>query len=266
MTSLVNLSRTTALTINGTLTAVSFDTADEHNATFWSGSNQTRITIPSGVTEIELFGYMVIPAGGVGATDIAMVFRKNGSSFAEFIGDDQTYGAVIFHTGMMSVTTGDYFELAVQRFGSDQTVASGNLIFGAATPERKGFVTAYLNSDTTPVSGSDTALSWALPEVDTHNTHDGTTGFTVPAGTNYAIVNWNGGSTSFYTSPNNYFKVKKNGTVVREWRDVQNWWAPGPPAFGIIPVAPGDVLTFAMRAIGLTMTTTNTKVDIEWIA
>lgn len=266
MTSLVNLSRTTSLTVNGTLTAVSFDTADEHNAAFWSGANPTRITIPSGITEIELFGYMAIPAGGVGSTDLKMSFLKNGSEFAAFIEDDQTYGAVIFHTGMMSVTPGDYFELAVQQFGSDQTVAGGNIIFGAATPERKGFVSAYLNANTTPVSGSDTALSWALPEIDTHNMHDGTTGFTVPAGTSYAIINWNGGSTSFNSSPDNYFKVKKNGTVVREWRDAQNWWPPGPPAFGIIPVTAGDVLTFAMRATGPTMTTTGTKVGIEWIA
>lgn len=101
--------------ITTTLTALSFDTEDADTFGFHDNAvNNTRITIPSGVTMVNLGGTVRINTASQSAVD-ALV-RKNGSSAVNY-GYQRIFGvssvtvrSVSLTTGPIVVVPGDYFE------------------------------------------------------------------------------------------------------------------------------------------------------------
>lgn len=256
------LSLTSDYTLSTTATKMSWGAALEAGATFWSAGAPTRLTVPAGISRLEVFAYTFAPAGS-GDNDILLQLYKNGSAYRGMIIDGQEKASFGESFGWIDVTPGDYFELEMDRFdGTNKTITTAHAFLSATTAERAGFVAAQLASDTA-LSG-ETSLSWA-PVVDTLSSHDGTSGFTVPGGgVSRAII---GISADFTTlgSARTTWKIKIDGTTVRAFRYHSLRGAPGGSS-GLIAVLPGEVITItADVAAGPTLESDRTVLSIEWI-
>ena len=100
-----------------TWTAVPWD-AEEYDVGSWAdlGSQATRLTVPTGVTRVQLCGNIKheVQAGG---DERGARITKNGATFVgnprEFVEDNTSagYGAFNMCTPVLTVVAGDYFEL-----------------------------------------------------------------------------------------------------------------------------------------------------------
>lgn len=244
---------------------VSFDTVVENDSPFFSLANPTRLTIPSGVTEVEIFVFANADGTGPTSSDASATVYKNGSNIHKQNIDNLGTRPFGFSTGILSVTPGDYFELSFDTYSTSYNYNAGQVKFMAATPERAGFVRAMLAADTN-LGSSYSALTWATPELDTAITHDGTTGFVAPAGANYAVVSVGFMTTNYDSSPGFKLQLKVDGSTVRQYENEVGLWNPGPPCFGIIEITEGETLTLeALDTHSSPLNATYSHISIEWI-
>lgn len=108
--------------------AEEYDTDSIHD----NATNNTRLTVPSGVTRVRLSG-MVMVSNFTGSTDLSFYLSKNGAApFTGWAGqksDADDPGPYIgFHSAVLAVTSGDYFESNLYTFtdNSITVVAAGS--------------------------------------------------------------------------------------------------------------------------------------------
>jgi hypothetical protein len=249
---------------SSTLTAISWGSVEGSSA-YWNISNPTRLVVPSGITEIELF----VSLQGLTSVsgDFQVEIRKNGTTYIRGkLHDGAGYRPMNYASGILNVTPGDYFELLIARYGSSDFIFS-NLYstFAIATTNKAGFFSAKLLSNTLLSTGSDTILQWDTPEVDTLSARNSATKLVVPAASPFMLVSLPAISTTFNTGPHSTFKVLKNGSPVAWYENSSDWWVYGCPMLGPIPVAMGDEITIAARANGQTLNAAYTRFSVEWI-
>lgn len=97
-----------------TLTTMEFDAAEHQSKTFWEVANPSRITVPAGITKIDLsiaLESIALLSSGVahflhvrknGTTNVIDKATSAGSRGIEFIG-----------TGPLDCIAGDYYEIRV---------------------------------------------------------------------------------------------------------------------------------------------------------
>lgn len=112
--------------------AESYDTDSIHD----NVTNNTRLTVPTGVTKVRLIGSATFAANATGVRQL--LIRKNNSSFIgrHYGYDNDPQGSIVSslsaHTSIVEVTGGDYFELhAYQNSGGnlDVTAVGGDTLW-----------------------------------------------------------------------------------------------------------------------------------------
>lgn len=100
-------------------------------------ANNTRITVPAGVTRISLVAGAAFNNNG---TDCFLSIRKNGDtdSIAQMRADQGGSGRIMCATGILDVTAGDYFEAVVQQAGGADLSAVNATFFSAKIEELGG--------------------------------------------------------------------------------------------------------------------------------
>lgn len=102
--------------VSGAYTAIAFaaesyDTDNIHD----NVTNNTRLTVPSGITKVRVAGFGIFASNVTGAR--AWAFYKNGASFSPGWVEsyaqaaDDNYGRGFLVSPVLSVVGGDYFEL-----------------------------------------------------------------------------------------------------------------------------------------------------------
>lgn len=120
---------------DATPTAVTWDSIQYDDLSFWSGGNPSRITIPAGVTRVRITGGIRWTASGTGERKLKV--RSNGGTYeANSIwgSDDRpsdASGDATITSPILEVTAGQYFELIVEQNSGggldiDASTAAGN--------------------------------------------------------------------------------------------------------------------------------------------
>jgi hypothetical protein len=109
--------------------AMSWDAEDYDYGGFWSSGAATRLTIPSGVTMVQLSG--ALRSTGGAATTAVLYIRKNGSEViaANSVSSGFTSTNLFVASGPIEVTPGDYFELMYGVTASGRTVGADRTFF-----------------------------------------------------------------------------------------------------------------------------------------
>lgn len=104
------VSKTSAQSLtSSTATAITWDAEDfDTDAIHDSVTNNTRLTVPSGVAYVEVFGRYGFASGA--GSRLAYI-RKNGTSIATNFDASVFEAYNTIHTGPIAVSAGDYFEL-----------------------------------------------------------------------------------------------------------------------------------------------------------
>ena len=128
------LQRSTDLTNVSFPVLVPFQSTVYDTDAFWSASNPSRITIPTGVTKVRLQGSMSLkPSASSGGVFVS--FEKNGAGSAVGSGvftvrqgtSGYTNNDFAANTAVIPVTAGDYFELRVNSTSSSwDDIQAGN--------------------------------------------------------------------------------------------------------------------------------------------
>lgn len=132
--------RTTNLTGIPTGTAITWQASAIDTESIWSVGAPTRLTVPTGVTKVRLFGGAQFETGGTAGT-VGLSINKGGSA----MGAPNHYGRDTFRSGttgfttnrahiftsVLEVTAGQYFELLAQisMTGIDEVLASEATFF-----------------------------------------------------------------------------------------------------------------------------------------
>lgn len=118
-----------------TNTQLAFSDAVYDTDTFWSGGSPTRLTVPSGVTKVQLWGGVAWSGGSANGT---LRLLKNG---ATFLGRGNISAASGFTdqgltvmSAVIPVVAGDYFEAQVY-LSAARTVSADGAVFGLAVVE-----------------------------------------------------------------------------------------------------------------------------------
>lgn len=124
-----------------TLTAVAFD-SEVYDTNSWhdNSSNNTRLTVPSGVTKVNVFASVHASSVSAGLS-AGIIIEKNGSS--SFDGASNQYAqneqleSKIFSAALgVPVTAGDYFELFFQQLTDTSiTIDAARTMFGIRVVE-----------------------------------------------------------------------------------------------------------------------------------
>lgn len=120
---------------------VSWDQAEYDTDTFWAGGAPTRLTVPTGVTRVQVFGGILWSSEATSVGYRKAFVTKNGASTAQGLTADMVNGGSEFDavtivnsfvTPPLIVAATDYFELV------------GRHTQGAATPDILSHVYTYL--------------------------------------------------------------------------------------------------------------------------
>ena len=134
----VTLSASVSLTAN-TFNTISWGTEVFDDNDFFSSTNPTRLTVPSGCTRATLTGGGTYGTGANGA-DMGIRFRKNGTDVVGQESHDDLYmgnhtgyqAAMTAESGPLSVAENDYFEMQISRDNAaGATLADSDLSFFA---------------------------------------------------------------------------------------------------------------------------------------
>lgn len=263
------LSRSTDFSMGASEVKINWSSADEAGSTFWSAGSPSRVTVPVGISHL-CFNWTANTINSNSTNDFRFDLWKNGSLFMKgHWYDNGQYSAVGHSTGAVAVSEGDYFEVsAYYTAGSTFDLMSSRTFFSCYTPGSVvGFVKAHV--DTATLTATPSTVSFQTPQVDTHSTHDGTTGFDVPAGVNYAAVSMIGFFTDLSGSARAFWRVAVNGTDVGFCDGAILGKGSGMP-IGVIAVSPGDTITVngysvITKNIALFPTYDLSYLNIQWL-
>lgn len=181
----------------GSATALAFDTEDfDTDAIHDVVTNNSRLTVPSGVTKVVLRGGALF-AADAGSTLRSLQIRKNGAAISGSpllqINSHGENIALSVASPVLVVSAGDYFELfARQDSGGALNVETSNFTYfemtavEAAAPNAdvRGALVKRTTDQSIP-NNSFTAVAWDGETYDTDSIHDTATNnsrLTVPAG------------------------------------------------------------------------------------
>lgn len=110
--------------IGSSYTAISWDTEDNDDDGCWDSGYPTRLTVPTGITEVRIIAYTAFTNNSSGTRGIKVI--KNGST--EICSKE--YGArlesgMCIDTGILTVTDEDYFEIQAYSGSSSYDVLGG---------------------------------------------------------------------------------------------------------------------------------------------
>ncbi len=120
------LTSSQAITLAGAVQPVAFDAVSYDTDTFWSGASATRLTVPAGVTKVQLSGSVRWDSGTeVRTAQITM----NGDDASPNPGEPMTRedigrGEMALSTSVLEVIAGDYFELEVASSADTNLIAA----------------------------------------------------------------------------------------------------------------------------------------------
>lgn len=108
------LTLTTDLNIPESIdTLITFASTQFDTGPFWNVSNPTRITIPTGVTYVEVVVSLASRMIQAGTADYIVRLKKNGVEFQAYIIDNQFWGPPPISSGVLPVIAGDYIQVEV---------------------------------------------------------------------------------------------------------------------------------------------------------
>lgn len=165
-------------------TAIPWDQTNREVGTWWSASNPTRLTVPSGVTRVRVGGNVL---GSTAAGDLVVRVLKNGATFSGMGQSDTDTPAgenLNVFSDVIDVSPGDYFELSVYSDNARNITAGDNSWFSIEAVEGA----AYDASLSTPVAfhatgggGASGAQIFGTELLDEGGDYDASTGvFTAP--------------------------------------------------------------------------------------
>lgn len=243
-----NLTTATAMVFNSD----SYDTDAWHD----TGSNTSRLTVPTGVTYAAFLANIIIDNFST-FNGFTVEIRKNGSGIAQNIYINTT----INHTsvkaqlwsGPLAVTAGDYFEVFVTcSVDTSVDIAAGSWFAGWKAPAAPGTFSGCTAKRTTSVSGGDfsTAAAVALDDelYDVGGWHDTVTNnsrLTVPSGVSYVELVASIDPSAFTANQWCEVSIRKNGSALTQpivvnksqnTATVSRWQIMTPP----LAVSPGD--------------------------
>ena len=234
---------------------------------WWEGvTNPSRMTIPTGVTEVEIFWWNYGDHSFLSTSaDFFMDLYKNGSEYIGNVIFNPRFASGAWSSGLISVTPGDYFEFSVQRSGGGSGGINGVENYcGMAILEpknRKGISLFALDGDKL-LTSSYQQLDWTATS-DTLSTISGGNSFVVPVGVNFALITPNARLTATDNSLMS-LELRVNGTSTWRKSFVDDLWFH--PGSGFVqPVESGDTLTLWAYKDGGTLDADYTHVMVEWI-
>lgn len=126
-TFLASLSRTTNITSTAAFQTIAWSAATLNQGTWWAVGNPSRLTVPAGVTLVEISAFSVFnpSGGGVLPYSESLQILKNGVAILVATNQPSDTGnpaSTYINTGPISVVPGDFFE--VQFFAADHAAAS----------------------------------------------------------------------------------------------------------------------------------------------
>lgn len=219
-----------------TLTPVAFDLEEfDTDAIHDNATNNTRLTVPSGVTKVRLKGNMAM-AGSAGGNERTIRITKNGSTFngspQETNPPSTANGNIGVTTTVLDVVAGDFFELeAFQDSGGALNILFGNFTWfsmeivetidtanlqSVAVGTRPRFRGALVELTTTEAVATSENLAWDQAIYDTDNFFSGgsPTRLTVPAGVTKVRVK--GAVTWDSSAFDHVARIDKNGVTGTE--------------------------------------------------
>jgi uncharacterized protein YjlB len=178
-----------------TFDAEVYDTDDLHD----NVTNNSRITIPAGVTHVRLSGQMYVNGTLTGASYLGLQIRKNGavdypgSSLILVETSGPTFGYAAVTSPVLEVIEGDYFEMYALCEDSSITVDNDlcwfacEVVTNVVVPQgaSRGALAYEAADDTAQNYSSLTSLTWDTDDFDTDSLHDVSTNterMTVPSG------------------------------------------------------------------------------------
>lgn len=191
---------------SGVATEIEFNGEDYDTDLFHDTSvNNERLTIPigSGIKRVRITGGMntTTPSSGI----IQMWIARNGEAAVGFANDSHDVASaeeegLNIDTGVIDVSEGDFFELAVQFQVAGSVVNNAATFFCLEVIEQVApslvtgdpFRGARVSKSGTEVIGAASALDWDVEDYDTDNIHDpsvNTERLTVPAGVTKVKLN-----------------------------------------------------------------------------
>lgn len=242
-------------------TVVSFDTETYDQGGWWDAGAPTRLTVPSGVTHVQLTGR--VNASAIASGELGIRFTKNGSILKgagrHGSPDSNTSGRPrCLQSGVLGVTPGDYFELQTETADAAYTIEADSYLAIESILNFSGAQVVLTADDLTVDASTGVVRNWDAEVIDVGGWWDaGAPGvFTVPAGITYAQV---GGCFDISLSANNAVL-----TVERDRGGSVTTWATStiphtttmcisvasPP----IPVAAGDLLRLRLTCADTSIT------------
>jgi hypothetical protein len=214
----VNFQTAAAVTFN----TEAYDTSSWHD----TGSNTSRLTVPSGVTHVRLSARVTLQALGVGM-GVEIYITKNGDTniatnrinmpfIMEAIGATENH----YHlwSGPLAVTPGDYFELVVLSSGDNSVTVQGTTDgCWFAIEEIENFSGAMVKKAADQTAANYSAgsiVTWDTEVLDVggwHDTGSNTSRLTVPSGVSTVRVTAGIAVTSLLANAEAYVLMIKNG-------------------------------------------------------
>lgn len=191
-----------------------------------TGSNTSRLTVPSGVTHVKLTGAVGISEiTGVTSSVYLAVFKNGDTAAATRAINLPVVGPLVMSggdyqlslaSGPLAVSSGDYFELYILvTSDTSVTVTAGQSFFAIEAIENFSGAMAKNAADATAQNYSSNAvITWDTDALDVGGWHDtgaNTSRLTVPSGVNYVRVYANVGVTSLAANADTYAWIEKNG-------------------------------------------------------
>jgi hypothetical protein len=216
----------TTANFTAAFTALTWDT-ETYDVGGWhdTGSNTSRLTVPSGVTHVKLTGCVGI-SSITGTASLYLAVFKNGDAVAgtrainlplvgPLVMANGDYQLSLV-SGPLAVSSGDYFELVVLIVGdSSVTVTAGQSYFAIEAIENFSGAMAKKAADQTAANYSANAvITWDTDALDVggwHDTGSNTSRLTVPSGVSYVRVTACVGVTSLAANADTYAWIEKNG-------------------------------------------------------
>lgn len=263
---MLELSSSKAFPLGGTL---NWDFARQNSPSsgWWSAGNPSRLVVPSGVTELEIFWSGICFTGTRTTTsDYATHLYKNGSLFSPILTDNNFFATFAGSSGLIDVVPGDYFELFCNEFGaSTPNLDAGMTTLSAFAPgDRLGFVYAKpLYGQTVGATNVFVPVRYEVDIVDTANTRVDDYSFAAPVGCTHAVVRANGRTTTSISDVTSGYSLVVDDYSIRQFRFSSDSFGTG--AFWAIPVTEGQVVYLEMFKNSLVLDEDLASFGIEWI-
>lgn len=208
-------------------TAITWDT-ETYDVGGWhdTGSNTSRLTVPSGVTHVRLTGQVALNLIANSSVVYLQITTSNGATTLPIIGprtvssgDQQLHVS----SGPLAVSAGDYFELVITIVGDTSVTLNSALSYFSieAIENFSGALVKKAATQTTADYSAGAVVTWDTEVLDVggwHDTGSNTSRLTVPSGVNYVRVAANITVSLLTANADAYFMIVKDGDTAAATR------------------------------------------------